>query len=356
MAVKTKFYNLDTDTTLGGNSASDLYIASQKAVKSYVDGQIPTVNNATLTIKQNSTSKGTFTANASSNVEINLTDTTYSNFVKSGSGAAAGLVPAPSTTAGTSKYLCEDGTWATPAGTSYSGGTGIDITNNVISVTSPTVTNTATESSSYIIGGTNIVSELYRTTLGYGASGGTGGTNIGYDSTGGSYSTTLGYKAKATNSHGIQIGQGTNTEANTMYVGTSSSNNWKMLDNSGLIPDARISSNIARSSDIPAAVTETTVSGWGFTKNTGTVTSVNSVSPVNGNVTLSIPTITDTYSGTSSDGMSGKAVASALGSYVPTTRKVNNKALSADITLSASDVGALPSSTVIPTVTFRAWS
>lgn len=36
---------------------------------------------------------------------------------------------------------------------------------------------------------------------------------------------------------------------------------------------------------------------------------------------------------------------------VPTTRKVNGKALSADITLSASDVSALPSSTTIPTKT-----
>lgn len=35
---------------------------------------------------------------------------------------------------------------------------------------------------------------------------------------------------------------------------------------------------------------------------------------------------------------------------VPTTRKVNGKALSSDITLTASDVSALPSSTVIPTV------
>lgn len=40
---------------------------------------------------------------------------------------------------------------------------------------------------------------------------------------------------------------------------------------------------------IPSQVTESTVSGWGFTKNTGTVTSVNNVSPTNGNVTLSIP-------------------------------------------------------------------
>lgn len=42
-------------------------------------------------------------------------------------------------------------------------------------------------------------------------------------------------------------------------------------------------------------------------------------------------------------------------SRVPTTRTVNGKALSTDITLSASDVGALPSSTTIPTITFRQW-
>lgn len=40
---------------------------------------------------------------------------------------------------------------------------------------------------------------------------------------------------------------------------------------------------------IPSEVTETTVSNWGFTKNVGTVTSVNNVSPVNGNVSLTIP-------------------------------------------------------------------
>ena len=36
---------------------------------------------------------------------------------------------------------------------------------------------------------------------------------------------------------------------------------------------------------------------------------------------------------------------------VPTSRKVNNKSLTSDITLSASDVGALPSGTAIPTIT-----
>lgn len=48
------------------------------------------------------------------NVKISATDTKYSDFVKSGSGAKAGLVPAPSTTAGTTHYLREDGTWTVP--------------------------------------------------------------------------------------------------------------------------------------------------------------------------------------------------------------------------------------------------
>lgn len=45
-----------------------------------------------------------------------------------------------------------------------------------------------------------------------------------------------------------------------------------------------------------------------------------------------------------------------LSGYVPTTRKVNNKALSSDITLTASDVGALPDSTVIPAQTAKIWT
>lgn len=46
-----------------------------------------------------------------------FTDTTYANFIKSGSGAEAGLVPAPPTIAGVTKYLREDGTWTVPPNT-----------------------------------------------------------------------------------------------------------------------------------------------------------------------------------------------------------------------------------------------
>ena len=50
-------------------------------------------------------------------ISKSLTNTTYSDFVKSGSTAAHGLVPKPSTTAGTTHYLREDGTWTVPPDT-----------------------------------------------------------------------------------------------------------------------------------------------------------------------------------------------------------------------------------------------
>ncbi len=111
----TPNYDLDVDTSLGGNSASDYVISSQKAIKTYVDNNsgggtatdvqingtsitssnvaniitnsaynassnkiatmtdVPTVNNATLTIQKNGTTVNSFTANASSNVTANIT-------------------------------------------------------------------------------------------------------------------------------------------------------------------------------------------------------------------------------------------------------------------------------------------
>ena len=75
------------------------------------------------TIKSLSISGKTITYTKGDNTTGTLTtqdtNTTYSNFVKSGSGAAAGLVPAPSTTAGTTKYLREDGTWQVPPDHTY---------------------------------------------------------------------------------------------------------------------------------------------------------------------------------------------------------------------------------------------
>ena len=104
---------IDDNTTYGLTGAQVKDLASKVNAKADASA-IPTVNDATLTITQNGTSAGTFTANASSNATIALTDTTYSAFGGATSSAAgsAGLVPAP-TTSDTGKYLKGDGTWAT---------------------------------------------------------------------------------------------------------------------------------------------------------------------------------------------------------------------------------------------------
>ena len=59
---------------------------------------------------------------------LSATDTTYTDFVGSGESASNGLVPAPSTTAGTTKFLCEDGSWSVPAS---GGGEVTDLSNTV---------------------------------------------------------------------------------------------------------------------------------------------------------------------------------------------------------------------------------
>lgn len=85
--------------------------AIQEAVDEAI-GQLAPVNDATLTIKQNNVTKGTFTANDADDTTIELQDTTYTNFTGTDGTTAgqAGLVPAPATT-DAGKYLKSDGTW-----------------------------------------------------------------------------------------------------------------------------------------------------------------------------------------------------------------------------------------------------
>ena len=216
-----------------------------------------------------------------------------------------------------------------PSAPTYTAGTGIDITNDVISVTAPTLTNIATGSDSLTIlgspatfantinigedtiayGGTSVIiggeSRDFSTfahaccvaigfgancqtydsvaigyesrtddeadvaigysavveenatssvALGYGACVGdqattmSGGTALGSGAYAvGDESTAVGHFASATADNAVQIGSGTNSTADSLQVG-----NYQLLNTStGLIPDARISSNIARVSDIP---------------------------------------------------------------------------------------------------------
>ena len=86
--------------------------------------------------------------------------------------------------------------------------------------------------------------------------------------------------------------------------------------------------------DTTQVPTESTVAGWGFTKNAGTITGI---------------TMNGASKGTSGVVDLGTVVTDVSGKVDKTTT-VNGKALSSNVTLSASDVGALPADTPIPVV------
>ena len=110
-----------SDLTNDGSDGTSTYVEADDLATVATSGDytdlintptIPTVNDATLTITQNGTTAGTFSANASSAATIALTDTTYSDMVGATSLVAGthGLVPAPAA-GDESKVLSGAGTW-----------------------------------------------------------------------------------------------------------------------------------------------------------------------------------------------------------------------------------------------------
>lgn len=149
--VKSKFYNLDTDVTLSSNS--DYYISSEKAVKAYVDNNIPTVNNATLTIQKNGTTVNTFTANASSDVTANITVPTKTSDLTNDDGFITGITLSDVTTAlGYTPYdnTNPSGYQANVIETIKVNGTAQIVTSKAVDITVPTNNNQLTNGAGYI--------------------------------------------------------------------------------------------------------------------------------------------------------------------------------------------------------------
>lgn len=96
-----------------GNTITTTY-----ATKTELSTKVPaSIGSATKPVYTNSSgviTACTYELNKTVPADALFTDHTYSDFVKSGSTAAAGLVPKPSTTAGTTKFLCENATWKVP--------------------------------------------------------------------------------------------------------------------------------------------------------------------------------------------------------------------------------------------------
>lgn len=154
--------------------------------------------------------------------------------------------------------------------------------------------NTATGSNSITILGT-ATSSTEATNIGYGSEASSSSTALGCSA--GSFSwasTAIGYKSSASNTtstaigafayasadYAIQLGRGTNSTAKSLQIGFGTNYNYTLLDGTtGLIPDARISTNIARTS--------------------------------------AIPTIDQTFDGTSTNGQSGMSIIDLLDTLYP---------------------------------------
>lgn len=136
------------------------------------------------------------------------------------------------------------------------------------SIPSDYLQNLSSRSDALTIDGT-ATSSIGAINIGNGSSAsGTGAISLGSNSSAtGSYSTALGRYSEASGQSSIQIGYGTNSTASSLSIGFQNSNNpvnYTLLDGTtGLIPDARIPSNIARTSAIPDISTkqDTLVSG-----------------------------------------------------------------------------------------------
>lgn len=84
------------------------------------------------------------------------------------------------------------------------------------------------------------------------------GSNATASSNGGNC-IAIGNSAQSTGTYAIQLGQGTNSNANTFSVGLSSSNNYQLLNSSGEIPEARMAQVIISGASDPTTATVGTV-------------------------------------------------------------------------------------------------
>lgn len=465
----------DTYNASSSNGMSGKAVAS--AISTKQDSNTAVTHTASTSVGNNKTpvyiasdGKATalgYTIEKSIPSDAKFTDTTYSTFVKSGSGAAEGLVPAPSTTAGSTKYLREDGTWSKPEGATYYAGTGLSMSGTTLnhsnSITSGTAgTNTATSGSTlavpyvtydaqghvtatgththtvtgfltehqdisgkadtseladvafsgaysdlsgtptipstysdvgaasaghthsnYVVNTTKVAGKALSSdiTLTYSdvsaASSGHSHTysDVGAASSGHTHTYTQVGAASAAHTHSYtysdvgaaseghthsysDVGAASASHTHSGYVATS-----RKVAGHALTADVTISSTDISdlSTTISTAISGKANSTETYTKSeidgklTGAMhfkgTKANAAAlPSTGNTTGDMWNVTDTGANYAWDGSAWDKLSENidLSSVVPNTRTVNGKALSSDITLSYSDVGALSSATAIP--------
>ena len=240
------------------------------------------------------------------------------------------------------------------------------IQNTATGTNSLTINGTASSATSALnIGATSTAGGGYSVAVGY------------YAASNGARTTSIGYGARigGSTADAIQIGNGTNSTAKTLSVGFYNTGNYPLLDGAtGLIPLDRIS--VMGGAGSSAAGTKGLVpapasgDNTKFLRGDGTWQTVSSGSTYSAGTGLALSGTTFNHSNSVTAGTAGTSSATSgstlavpyvtydaqghitatgththtVTGFVPTSRTVNGKALSSNITLTASDVGALSAS------------
>lgn len=275
-----KIDNTDAVTGVKGNAESVYRIGN---VNITADDVLPTqTSNNGKYLKTNGTTcswedAGALPSQTGNNgkfLTTNGTDTSWGNLpVMVGSdgdnAGASGLVPAPGIIDNWG-LLCGDGTYKVISTGLYLDGDSLKVDPNIVDYSKYIKNNGTGRNSIGLLGVAPAESSIG--ILGYSDSPlaisiGSGSASMSIDgvAVGGNSSVSrhcphgiaIGYEAHASATNAIQIGEGENSTTNTLAIGFGKDNNnndleYTLLDGTtGLIPDARLSSNIARTSAIP---------------------------------------------------------------------------------------------------------
>ena len=288
--VTTPNYDLDVDTTLGGNNASDYIIPSQKAIKAYVD------NNTGSTVDQ-----------------------TYD---PTSQAAQSGVAMAGELTKYAQKAVDTDITGIY----NFKGQKKIKFTQSSSSdKLGFTLYNNSNVEKGYLeYNPTNTVDSVPLMTLGNYATASAGLTHVGFRK----YSSISGangaYNLLAPLISDAKTPFSLTTTYTNFYLplGFTDGNTTVKTAKTGLVDISSFGyiKGIS-SSDVTNALGYTPYNSTnpnGYTSNVGTVTSVNNTQPdANGNVSVSIPVIDQTFSGTSTNGQSGVSIIDMLNTLYP---------------------------------------
>lgn len=273
---------------------------------------IPTVNNATLTIQKNGTTVNTFTANASTNVTANITVPTKTSDITNDS-----------------EYI-----------------TSADIPTKLSDFTDDLGSNPVHTHSQYLTAHQTIKTLKTDNTTTQTAS--ASETLTGYG-------TLNLHKVSKTGSYNDLLNKPTIPTITDTYSATSSNGM------SGKAVASAISNKADKATSLSGygitdAYTKTEIDGMvsAGMHFKGTVASYSNL-PTTGNKVGDMYNVTDTGANYAWDGTVWDKLSENidLSGYVPTSRTINNKALTGNISLTASDVGALPDSTTIPQGTVK---